>query len=28
LSWAAPESWASRDFFRSPKPLEEKQHAN
>jgi len=28
LSWAAPESWASRDFFRSPQPLKEKQHAN
>jgi len=28
LSWAAPESWASRDFFRSPEPPKEKQHAN
>ena len=28
LRWAAPESWASRDFFRSPAPLTETQNAN
>jgi squalene monooxygenase len=28
LSWAAPESWGRPDFFRSPQPFKEKQHAN
>ena len=28
LSWAAPESWGRSDFFRSPQPFKEKQHAN
>ena len=27
LSWAAPESWARSDFFRSPQPLQENSHA-
>ena len=28
LSWAAPESWARSDFFRSHVSIEEEQHAN
>jgi len=28
LSWAAPETWAQRDFFRSLEPVKEKRHAN
>jgi len=28
LSWASPESWGRPNFFRSPEPSEEKQHAN
>ncbi len=28
LSWAAPESWACRDFVRRPQHFEEKTHAN
>jgi squalene monooxygenase len=28
LSWAAPETWARRNFFRSTEPIKEKEHAN
>lgn len=28
LAWAAPETWARKNFFRSPEPIEEKRHAN